>query len=216
MAITGEWTADRDFNQLSQDDLREGELEFGLPVAFIVLLLVFGTIVAGLVPVLMALISIVVALGFTVLLGQVFELSIFTVNMLTGMGLALGIDYSLFVISRFREERAQGREQFARSTSSRRQRAVPSLFSGLAFVLAMFGMVLVPDTILRSLATGAILVGIVSVLAAMSLLPALLGLIGDRVNALRIPLIGRSAQAGMRRKAGCGRRSCAGSCAGPR
>ena len=196
MAITGEWTTDRDFNQLSQDDLQEGELKFGLPVAFIVLLLVFGTIVAGLVPVLMALISIVVALGFTVLLGQVFELSIFTVNMLTGMGLALGIDYSLFVISRFREERAQGREHFAAIdvVSTTASRAV--VLSGLAFVLAMFGMVLVPDTILRSLATGAILVGIVSVLAAMSLLPALLGLIGDRVNALRIPLIGRSAQAG--------------------
>jgi RND superfamily putative drug exporter len=116
--------------------------------------------------------------------------------MLTGMGLALGIDYSLFVISRFREERAQGREHFAAIdvVSTTASRAV--VFSGLAFVLAMFGMVLVPDTILRSLAAGAILVGIVSVLAAMSLLPALLGLIGDRVNALRIPLIGRSAQAG--------------------
>jgi uncharacterized membrane protein YdfJ with MMPL/SSD domain len=196
VSITGEWTFDRDLNQLSQDDLREGELKFGLPVAFIVLLLVFGTIVAGLVPVLMAIISIVVALGFTVLLGQAFELSIFTVNMLTGMGLALGIDYSLFVISRFREERSQGREPFAAIdvVSTTASRAV--VFSGLAFVLAMFGMVLVPDTILRSLAAGAILVGIVSVLAAMSLLPALLGLIGDRVNALRIPLIGRSAQAG--------------------
>ena len=165
-------------------------------MAFIVLLLVFGTIVAGLVPVLMAIISIVVALGFTVLLSQVFELSIFTVNMLTGMGLALGIDYSLFVISRFREERAQGREQFAAIdvVSTTAGRAV--VLSGLAFVLAMFGMVLVPDTILRSLAAGAIVVGIVSVLASMSLLPALLGLIGDRVNALKIPLIGRSAQAG--------------------
>jgi RND superfamily putative drug exporter len=194
--ITGEWTTDRDFNELSQNDLQEGELKFGLPVAFIVLLLVFGTIVAGLVPVMMAIISIVVALGLTVVLGQAFELSIFTVNMLTGMGLALGIDYSLFVISRFREERAQGREHFAAIdvVSTTASRAV--VFSGLAFVLAMFGMVLVPDTILRSLAAGAILVGIVSVLAAMSLLPALLGLIGDRVNALRIPLIGRSAQAG--------------------
>jgi uncharacterized membrane protein YdfJ with MMPL/SSD domain len=148
------------------------------------------------VPVLMAIASIVVALGLTALLGQAFELSIFTVNMLTGMGLALGIDYSLFVISRFREERAQGREHFAAIdvVSTTAGRAV--VFSGLAFVLAMFGMVLVPDTILRSLAMGAILVGLVSVLASMSLLPALLGLIGDRVNALKIPLIGRSAQAG--------------------
>ena len=67
------------------------------------------------------------------------------------------------------------------------------LFSGIAFVLAMFGMVLVPDTILRSLALGAILVGIVSVLAALTLLPAVLSLLGDRVNALKIPVIGRRA-----------------------
>jgi putative drug exporter of the RND superfamily len=66
------------------------------------------------------------------------------------------------------------------------------LFSGLAFALAMVGMVLVPDTILRSLAVGAIIVGVVSVVAALTLLPALLGLLGDRVNALRLPIVGRS------------------------
>jgi uncharacterized membrane protein YdfJ with MMPL/SSD domain len=196
VTITGEWSVDRDLNQLSQDDLRAGELEFGLPVALIVLLLVFGAVVAGLVPILMALVSIVVALGLTVLLGQFFELSVFTVNMLTGMGLALGIDYSLFIVSRYREERAHGRERPAAIdvVSVTANRAV--VFSGLAFVLAMFGMVLVPDTILRSLAMGAILVGIVSVLAAITLLPALLGLIGDGINAMRIPVIGRSAEAG--------------------
>ena len=67
------------------------------------------------------------------------------------------------------------------------------LFSGIAFVLAMFGMLLVPDTVLRSLALGAILVGIVSVVAALTLLPAVLSLLGDRVNALRIPWVGRRA-----------------------
>ena len=67
------------------------------------------------------------------------------------------------------------------------------LFSGIAFVVALFGMLLVPDTILRSLALGAIIVGVVSMLAALTLLPAVLSLLGDRVNALRIPVIGRKA-----------------------
>jgi RND superfamily putative drug exporter len=198
--ITGEWTYDRDLNQLSQDDLRAGELEFGLPVALVVLLLVFGTVVAGLVPLLLALVAIVVALGLTALVGQVYDLSVFTVNMLTGMGLALGIDYALFVVSRFREERVHGRDQLdaIEATGGSASRAV--LFSGIAFVLAMFGLLLVPDTIFRSLATGAILVGIVSMLAALTLLPALLGLLGDRINALRLPVVGRQAEAGTARE----------------
>ena len=69
-AITGEFTADRDFSTLSQEDLRKGELQFGLPAALVVLLLVFGAVVAGLVPVLVALVAIVVALGLTALVGQ--------------------------------------------------------------------------------------------------------------------------------------------------
>jgi len=191
--ITGEFTADHDFTRLSQEDLEKGELQFGLPVALIVLLLVFGAVVAGLIPVLVALVSIVIALGLTALVGQAFDLSIYVVNMISGMGLALGIDYSLFVVSRFREERRHGNERLdaIATVGSTTSRAV--LFSGSAFVLAMVGMVLVPDTILRSLATGAVLVGIVTVLAALTLLPAVLSLLGDRVNALRVPWLGRRA-----------------------
>ena len=190
-AITGEFTADRDFTKLSEEDLQKGELQFGLPVALIVLLLVFGAVVAGLVPVLVALVAIAVSLGLTALVGQAFDLSVYVVNMISGMGLALGIDYSLFVVSRYREERRLGSDELTSigTVGSTACRAV--LFSGTAFVLAMVGMVLVPDTILRSLATGAILVGIVTVLAALTLLPAVLALLRDRVNALRVPWLGR-------------------------
>jgi uncharacterized membrane protein YdfJ with MMPL/SSD domain len=193
-AITGEFTADRDFTSLSQQDLEKGELEFGLPVALLVLLLVFGAVVAGLLPVLVAIVSILIALGLTALVGQAFDLSVYVVNMISGMGLALGIDYSLFVVSRFREERRFGNERLdsIATVGATASRAV--LFSGSAFVLAMLGMVLVPDTILRSLATGAVLVGLVTVLAALTLLPATLALIGDGVNALRVPWLGRRAQ----------------------
>ena len=111
VSIAGDRALDHDFNLLSQEDLEKGELQFGLPAALIILLLVFGAVVAGLIPLLMAIISIVVALGLTAILAQQFELSIFVVNMLTGMGLALGIDYSLFVVSRYREERAKGLEK---------------------------------------------------------------------------------------------------------
>ena len=190
--MTGGGTLDHDFTDLSQHDLQSGELRVGLPAAFVILILVFGAIVAGLVPLLMAFVSIVVALGLCALVAEGFTLSVFVVNMLTGMGLALGIDYSLFVVSRYREERAGGRVErdaiaVAGATASR---AV--LFSGSTFVIALTGMLLVPSNVMKSLAVGAISVGIVSVLAALTLLPAVLGKAGDRVNSLRVPWLGRN------------------------
>jgi putative drug exporter of the RND superfamily len=190
VAITGNNVRDNDFDELSQHDLKSGELEFGLPAALIILVLVFGSVVAGLVPLLLAILAIVGGLGLVAVVSQIWELSIFVVNMLTGMGLALGIDYSLFVISRYREERGGGREpsEAIEASGATASRAV--LFSGSAFVIAMLGMLIVPNTVMRSLAAGAILVGVTSLAAALTLLPALLGLLGDRVNSLRIPFVG--------------------------
>ncbi len=193
VSITGSQTADADFEKLSEQDLQKGELFIGLPAALIILVLVFGAVVAGLVPVLLGLLAIVIAVALTALVGQVFEVSFFVVNMISAMGLALGIDYALFILSRYREERVRGQEKTDAIVAAGATASRAVLFSGIAFVLAMCGMLLVPDTILRSLALGAILVGIVSVLAALTLLPAVLSLLGDRVNALRIPVIGRRA-----------------------
>jgi len=187
VVITGKWTLDADISTLADDDLRTGELSFGLPAALIILLIVFGAVVAALVPLLLALSSIVVALALAALIGQGLELGEFAVNMIAGMGLALGVDYSLFVLSRYREERAGGRDRSAAIAGAGATASRAVLFSGGAFTLAMLGLMLVPDTLIRSLAAGAILVAIVSVLAALTLLPAVLGLVGDRVNALRIP-----------------------------
>jgi uncharacterized membrane protein YdfJ with MMPL/SSD domain len=196
-AVTGERTADADEDTASLEDLKKGELFFGAPLALVVLLLVFGAVVAGLVPLMLAIASIVVALALVALLAQAYDLSVFTQNMLIGMGLALGIDYSLFTLSRYREERLQGRDKRDAIATAGATAGRAVLFSGIAFVLAMLGLLLVPSTIFRSLAAGAILVGVVSVIAALTLLPAVLALLGDRVNALRIPFFGRAAaQAG--------------------
>jgi putative drug exporter of the RND superfamily len=192
-AITGEFTLDEDFSTLAEEDLANGELGFGLPAALIVLLIVFGSVVGGLIPLVMAIVAIVVGLGLMALVGQAFPLSVFATNMLTGMGLALGIDYSLFVLARYREERLHRREKLDAIAAVGGSACRAVLFSGVAFTLAMIGLLLVPHTIMRSLATGAIAAGLVSVAAALTLLPALLSLFGDRVNALRIPFFGRAA-----------------------
>jgi uncharacterized membrane protein YdfJ with MMPL/SSD domain len=193
-AVTGSRTADADEDEASLEDLKKGELFFGAPVALVIVLLVFGAVVAGLIPVLLAVVSILVALALVALLALAYDMSVFTQNMLIGMGLALGIDYSLFILSRYREERLDGRDKLDAIATAGGTASRAVLFSGIAFVLAMLGLLLVPSTIFRSLAAGAILVGIVSVVAALTLLPAVLALFGDRVNALRIPLFGRAAQ----------------------
>ena len=192
-AITGEFTLDADFSTLAEEDLRTGELGFGLPAALIVLLIVFGSVVAGLIPLLSATVSIVIALALLALVGQAFPLSVFATNMLTVTGLALGIDYSLFGLSRYREERLHGRERLDAIAAAGATASRAVLFSGIAFTLAMTGLLLVPSTVMRSLAAAAIVVALVSVASALTLLPALVSLLGDRVNALRIPFFGRTA-----------------------
>jgi putative drug exporter of the RND superfamily len=189
--ITGKYTLDRDLTELSASDLSKGELQFGLPAALVVLLLVVGTLFGVAIPMLMAIISIVVALAVTAVVGQAFPLNLFVLNMVVAMGLALGIDYSLFIIARLREERHRGsptREAIL-TVAGTATRAV--VFSGAAFALAMIAMLLVPDTTLRSLGLGAVIVGVVSVLVALTFHPALLMVLGDRVDRLRVPWLGR-------------------------
>ena len=187
--VVGTSTVGRDFLQLSNDDLATGELQFGLPAALVVVVLVFGAVVAGLLPVVLALVIIPTSLGIAALVGQGHPLSFFVVNMVTAMALALGIDYSLFVVSRYREERRRGADKIEAIAASGSTAAVAVLFSGTSFTVALLGLLLVPDLVLRSLAAGAIIVGVVAMAAALTLLPALISLMGDRVDSLRVPFL---------------------------
>jgi len=186
--IAGDASIGKDFERLSQDDLQTGEI-IGVPIALAVLVLVFGTVVAALIPLGLGLVAIITALGATAVIGLAWDLSFFIINMVISIGLAVGIDYSLFVVSRYREERRAGREKneaiaVAGATASR-----TVLFSGATVVLALLGMLIVPFSLFGSLATGAILAVVAAVLAALTLLPAVLSLLGDRVNSLRVPLL---------------------------
>jgi RND superfamily putative drug exporter len=194
--IVGEESIDEDVGRAADEDLMRGEM-FGLALALIVLILVFGGVAAALVPIAVAIASIVVALAVVAGIGQAFVLNFIVVNVLVMMGLAVGIDYSLFVVSRFREERRAGREiaDAVAVAGATANRAV--LFSGATVVLALAGMLLVPHTIFRSIATGAVAVVLVSVLAALTLLPAALATIGDRIERLRVPLLGRRSGRGL-------------------
>jgi putative drug exporter of the RND superfamily len=179
--VAGTGSLNVDFTKIAEEDLRKGE-SIGIGVALIVLIIVFGAIVAAIVPIVMAIFAIAVALGLVALIGQLFSFNLFVENMVTMIGLAVGIDYSLFIVSRYREERKKG---FAKldaigAAGATANRAV--FFSGLTVVLALLGMMIFPATIFRSLAGGAILVTIAALGASMTLLPAILAILGDRVN----------------------------------
>ena len=220
--ITGTASINSDFSHQATTDLRKGE-SIGLPIAIVILLIVFGTVVAASLPIFLALIAITLAIALTAILGHLFSVSIFAVNMITLIGLAVGIDYSLFIVSRFREELAHGRSTIdavavAGGTASR---AV--FFSGMTVVLALCALLVVPTNIFVSLGAGAILVVAMAVLAALTLLPAVLGLLGPRVNRLRLPYIGRrlmearaAGKPSLLARGGAGRHAAAGALAVPR
>ena len=188
--ITGTASIQSDFSHTASHDLQRGE-SIGVPIALVILLIVFGALVAASLPIFLGLIAITMAVAITAVVGHTFDVSVFAINMISMMGLATGIDYSLFIVSRYREERLLGRDKLdaLSVTGGTASRAV--LFSGLTVVLALLGLLLVPTNIFASLAIGAIVVVSMSVLAALTLLPAVLSLLGDRVNRLKVPYLGR-------------------------
>ena len=192
LAQTGDASLNQMIDQVAKSDLEKAEI-FGVPAALIVLALVFGALVAAGLPLVLSIVSIVLALALTGLIGQIYPMNTFMLNVLTMMGLAVGIDYTLFVISRYREERARGlaRIDAIAATGATANRAI--FFSGMTVVLAMIGMVIVPLDITISMGLGVMLVVFTTLATTLVLLPALLGVLGDRVNALRVPFVGRMA-----------------------
>ena len=193
VAVTGAAAAYKDAQDLSHKDLRRGEM-IGIPVALVILVLVFGALVAAGLPLVLSIFSIVVGLAITVLIGQVFELSVFALNILTATGLAVGIDYSLFIVSRYREERRGGLDKMAAIAAASATASNAVFFSGMTVVLALVGMLIVPLSIFTSLGIGAMSAVFAAVTAALTLLPALLALLGDRIDALKVPLLDRYAR----------------------
>jgi RND superfamily putative drug exporter len=174
--------------------MAQGEL-IGISVALVILLVVFGAVVAAGLPIILALLSIFVAVGATALVSNVMEMSSFIVFIITMIGLAVGIDYSLLIVQRFREERRRGLEKLDAIATAGATASRTVFFSGMAVAIALLGMMIMPDATFQSFAVGAILVVAATVLAALTLLPAVLGLLGDRVNWLTLPFIGRRGEA---------------------
>ncbi len=185
VTLTGAPVFYQDIFDVTERDLRRAEL-LSIPTAAVALVIVFGSVVAGAVPGIVGGMAVGLTLAIMVILGQFVELSIFSLNLATMLGLGLGIDYSLFIVSRFREELRRG-ESIERAVAwsvATAGRAV--LFSGATVMIGLMALLTFDITALRSMGLAGALVVAVSVLAALTLLPALLGLLGVRIDALAI------------------------------
>lgn len=174
-----------ELEEVSERDTLRAEL-FGLPLSLLVLVVAFGALLASFLPLLVAATTISVSLAVVWLLGQLFPFAIFTQSIVTMLGLATGIDYALLMVSRFREELRSGRasREAAEVTAATAGKAVA--FSGLTVMVALSALLVPPLPYIRSVGVGTLVVLLVSVLVSWTALPALLTLLGDRVNWLKV------------------------------
>ncbi len=182
VAVIGQLSFQERFSEIAEQDLIRGE-SIGIPMALIVLVVVFGALIAPILPLVLGIVSIVAALGMVAIAGIVVgDQQLFIQNMITMLGLAVGIDYALFIVERYREERHRGAtvQRSIERAGATASKAV--VFSGATVVLSLAGVMLIPTNIFRSLGLGAVLVVVASVLASLTLLPAMLSLLGDRIN----------------------------------
>ena len=169
------------FNTIAEEDMSK-DLSIGLPVAAVVLIVVFGALVAAGVPLLLGMVSIFVATGLTAILARVVTITSDVQAMITMIGLAVGIDYALFIVERYREERRHGFATHDAIALAGGTAGKAVLFSGSTVVLALMGMFLIPVSIFHSLAAGAILAVVVAMIATQTLVPAIISLLGDKID----------------------------------
>ncbi|HEX6148658.1 MMPL family transporter, partial [Nocardioides sp.] len=188
--LAGTFAIFSDVNERTEQDLRRAET-ISLPVVAVLAVLVFGSLVAASMPVLVGAIAVVGALAVVRLLTLFTEVSIFSVNVITLLGMGLAIDYALFVVSRFREELARYRDDDpgavgAALTTTMRTAGRTVLFSGLTVAAAMSSLLVFPQAFLRSMGFGGIAAVLVAMLATLTVLPATLRLLGRRIDKGRV------------------------------
>jgi uncharacterized membrane protein YdfJ with MMPL/SSD domain len=173
------------FQKITERGLARAELLAAIPLV-IVLLLVFGAVVAAAVPLLMAVLSVSIAFGLTYFAASNTEVSIFATTMISMIGIGVAVDYSMFILARFREELRAGRQIDRSVRTAMATSGTAVAFSGLTVIVSLMSILLVPVRAVQSMAAAAATVTLVAVLAAATFLPALLHLLGHRVNALKL------------------------------
>lgn len=176
-----------DANTRINDDITKAEL-ISLPILLVLLVFIFRGLVAAATPLFVGVLAVLGAFVAVRLLAQVTDVSVFAVNIITMLGLGMAIDYALFVVSRFREELAAGRSPADAVAHTLATAGRTVLVSGLTVALALASLLIFPMDFLKSMAWGGMAAVLVAMLAALTALPALLAVLGPKINALRVPL----------------------------
>ena len=182
--LGGETLMDEEMNDQAEADLARAEL-ISLPVMLVLLLVLFGGVVAAGLPIVVAVTGIATTLGALSLVSMATDVSVYAVNIVTMLGLGLAVDYALLVVSRFREERAGGLDVEAAVLATMATAGRTVAFSAATVSAALAGLTVFPDDFLRSMGLACIAVALLDVVAALTLLPALLALAGGRVRPAR-------------------------------
>ncbi len=184
----GDISGNATFGKIAEEDLSK-EISIGLPVAGIVLVVVFGALLAPVLPLMIGLVSIAVTSGFVLLLANLMVMDSTTSSLVSMIGLAVGIDYALFFFARYREERRDGALKMDAIERAGGSAGKAVMFSGATVILALLGLLLLPINFFHGMGVGSALVVVVAVAAAMTLLPALVRLMGDWANFPRFDTI---------------------------
>ena len=178
--LAGQATVWAGMQELSKEDLAKAE-GGGFPIVALILLVVFGSLAAAALPLTLGFVSVIVTGALIYFLSLQMSTSVFVTNMASMIGIGVAIDYSLFILARYREERRDGRDCEAARAEALGTSGLAVAFSGIAVIVSLAGLWMVDNQALRSMALGAMTVVAVSILTATTLLPALIAMLGDRV-----------------------------------
>ena len=192
---TGQVPINLAFNNTLEQDLQRAEF-VALPITLLLLLLIFASVVAAALPISVGILAIVGGVGGTLFLARFTDVSQYAINVVTLIGLGVAIDYSLFIVNRFRDELAAGasREDAIAKALSTAGRAIT--FSGITVAVGLSAMLFFQGTFLASMGAAGAIVVAVAVVYGLTFLPALLSVLGSRVDRLRLPFLGRQKPAG--------------------
>ena len=195
IAQAGDASADKALSKSFKDDFKKAET-LSIPVTLLILVLAFGALLAAGIPVLLALSGVAITLGLVAIPSHIAPVDEAINSVVLLIGMAVGVDYTLFYLRREREERANGRSEEAALEAAAATSGRSVLISGFTVMAAMAGMYFAGNQTFSSFATGTILVVGVSMIASLTVLPALLSWLGDRVMKGRVPVLARRREAG--------------------